>query len=123
MNIGMEDPESVFSAYHYEKQLASLKNKSVQKNQNGGTGAKKDEKLYDVCVEFESIFIKQMLNVMRKNIDKSGLLSGGMSEEIFEDMLYDEYALMMAKTSHFGLADMIYRQLNPGEAGLLDPSG
>jgi flagellar protein FlgJ len=52
-----------------------------------------------------------MLNVMRKSVSKTGLMDGGMAEEIFEDMLYDEYAQKMAETGSFGIADMIYRQL------------
>jgi flagellar protein FlgJ len=72
----------------------------------------KNSRLYEVSQEFEAIFIKQMLNVMRKTVNKSGLIDGGMAEEIFEDMLYDEYALNMAKTAQFGLADSIYRQLS-----------
>ena len=73
----------------------------------------KSSQLYKVSQEFEAIFIKQMLNVMRKSVAKSGLMDGGMAEDIFEDMLYDEYAQNMAKTGSFGIADMIYKQLNP----------
>jgi Rod binding domain-containing protein len=73
----------------------------------------KSSKLYKVSQEFEAIFIKQMLNVMRKSVNKTGLMDGGMAEEIFEDMLYDEYAQNMAKSGSFGIADMIYRQLSP----------
>jgi Rod binding domain-containing protein len=73
----------------------------------------KSSKLYKVSQEFEAIFIKQMLNVMRKSVSKTGLMDGGMAEEIFEDMLYDEYAQKMAETGSFGIADMIYRQLTP----------
>jgi len=72
----------------------------------------KSSRLYKVSQEFEAIFIKQMLNVMRKSVSKTGLLDGGMAEEIFEDMLYDEYAQKMAESGSFGIADMIYRQLN-----------
>jgi flagellar protein FlgJ len=68
-------------------------------------------RLRQAAVEFEAILIKQMLDVMRKTVPKTGLLGGGMAEEIFEDMLYDEYAKKMAETAHFGLADMIVRQL------------
>jgi peptidoglycan hydrolase FlgJ len=67
--------------------------------------------LYKACVDFESIFIKQMLDVMRKSVKKEGLLDGGAGEEIFSDMLYGEYAKKMAETAQFGLSDMIYRQL------------
>jgi Rod binding domain-containing protein len=73
----------------------------------------KGSPLYQVCLEFEAIFIKQMLNSMRKTVEKSGLLDGGLAEEFFEDMLYDEYAKKMASTANFGLAAMIYGQLQP----------
>ena len=79
-------------------------------NQNGTVD--KTSKLYKVSQEFEAIFIKQMLNVMRKSVGKTGLLDGGLAEEFFEDMLYDEYAEKMAESGSFGIADMIYRQLN-----------
>jgi flagellar protein FlgJ len=76
------------------------------------TPVDKSSKLYKVSQEFEAIFIKQMLNVMRKSVSKTGLMDGGMAEEIFEDMLYDEYAQKMAESGSFGIADMIYKQLH-----------
>lgn len=69
-------------------------------------------RLYAVSKDFEAIFIKQMLNVMRKSVNKTGLLDGGLAEEFFEDMLYDQYAQKMADSGSFGIADMIYRQLS-----------
>lgn len=72
-------------------------------------GRRKDE-LKEVCQEFESIFIKQMLDSMRKTVTKTGLNDGGMAEEIFEDMLYDKYAAKMSKTADFGIADTLYNQ-------------
>ena len=54
-----------------------------------------------------------MLDVMRKTIHKEDdLLGGGPGQDIFEDMLYDEYAKKMADTAQFGLADIIYRQVS-----------
>jgi len=78
----------------------------------GQANIDKSSRLYKVSQEFEAIFIKQMLNVMRKSVSKTGLMDGGMAEEIFEDMLYDEYAQKMAETGSFGIANMIYKQLN-----------
>lgn len=81
---------------------------------SGRTGAvDRTSELYKVSLEFEAIFIKQMLNVMRQTVDKSGLIEGGMAEEIFEDMLYDEYAKKMAESRQLGIADIIYEQLSP----------
>ena len=78
----------------------------------GPGGIDRSGKLYQVSVEFEAILIKQMLNAMRKSVPKSGLVDGGMAEEFFEDMLYDEYAKNMAETAQFGLGDLIVKQLS-----------
>ncbi len=72
----------------------------------------RNSELYKACVDFESLFLKQMLDVMRKTVHKDGLLNGGMSEEVFQDMLYGEYAKKMAETAQFGLSDLIYRQVS-----------
>ncbi|MCX8123283.1 MAG: rod-binding protein [Spirochaetes bacterium] len=72
-----------------------------------------DKKLMDVCIEMESLFVYQMLKEMRKTLHKENdLLYGGMAQEIFEDMLYNEYALQMSKTANFGLAKTLYEQLS-----------
>jgi flagellar protein FlgJ len=73
----------------------------------------KKSKLYEQCQDFESIFVKMMLKQMRATVDKSdSLLSGGWAEEIYQDMLDDEYSGTMAKKAGFGLADQLYRQLS-----------
>ena len=74
----------------------------------------KDSKLFQACQDFEAIFLKQMLNVMRKTVNKGELLNGGFAEDVFEDMLYDEYAKKMVKNSQFGFSEMLYRELSPG---------
>ena len=73
----------------------------------------KNSDLYKASQDFESLFIRQMLEVMRKTIHREDdLLNGGLSQDVFEGMLYDEYAKKMAQTAGFGLADTIYRQLS-----------
>jgi len=73
----------------------------------------KTSELYKACEDFESIFIKQMLDAMRKTIDKSDdMLGGGMGQDMYDDMLYGEYAKKMAATGQFGLAETIYKQVS-----------
>ncbi|EKO76807.1 MULTISPECIES: rod-binding protein [unclassified Leptospira] len=67
------------------------------------------KKLYSVSVEVESIFVKMMLSEMKKTVGKSGLIDGGHAEEIFEDMLYDEYSKNLSSNSSLGLAEQIYQ--------------
>ncbi|GAB1431800.1 hypothetical protein MASR2M29_04250 [Spirochaetota bacterium] len=71
----------------------------------------KNSPLYEQCREFESIFINMMLKEMRSTVQKTGLIDGGQAEDIFSDLLYDEYAKDMAKMSGFGLADAVYLEL------------
>lgn len=66
-----------------------------------------------VAQEFEALFINQMLDTMRSSIDRSSsLMHGGQAEEIFEDMLFEEYSVLMSRSGSFGLADMIHEQLS-----------
>jgi len=90
------------------------------KAQVQGTGARvadtskidKKSALYDQCQQFEAIFAKMMLKEMRNTVDKNGIISGGWAEDIYQDMLDDQYSASMAKTANFGLADELYRQLS-----------
>jgi flagellar protein FlgJ len=72
------------------------------------------DRLREVSEEFEAIFLKQMLDSMRNTIqrEENGLTQLGTGGEFFEDMLYDEYSKVMAKTGGIGIADMIYDQLS-----------
>ena len=76
----------------------------------------RSSRLYETCVEFEAIFLKQMLNAMRKTVPRDGLLDGGMAQDVFEDMLYDEYSKSMARSAGFGLADTVYLHLTSEQA-------
>lgn len=71
-----------------------------------------DEKLWNACIETESLFVGKMLKEMKSTVHKSEWLHGGHAEEIFEDMLYDEYALKVSKNSDFGMAKMLYEELS-----------
>ncbi|MBN2508753.1 MAG: rod-binding protein [Spirochaetales bacterium] len=71
-----------------------------------------DKKLLETCKEFESIFVKQMLNSMKSTINKSGLIKSSMAEGIFEDMLYEKYAQKISRNGGLGIGEMIYKQLS-----------
>jgi len=78
----------------------------------GGVAIDRSSKLYEQCQEFESIFVNMMLKEMRGTVEKSGLIDGGQAEDIFSDMLYDEYAKDMSKAAGFGLSDAVYIELS-----------
>ena len=69
----------------------------------------KTSELYEKSLELESFFVKQMLSSMRKTIMKAN--ESDYARDMYEDMLYDEYANALTKTAGFGLADQIYLSL------------
>ena len=99
---------SIDSLYSLHMQNSSSVKAESMKN---GLRSRNDRRLKEACSDFEAIFIKQMLDSMRKTVNKSGLMDGGMAEEIFQDMLYDKYAEKMSKTGNFGIKDILYKQL------------
>ena len=87
-----------------------------------GTGAArtpkvdKTDKLYEQCAELETFIIKILLSGMRKTAPKSELTKGGFAGEMYEDMLYDEYAKSFSRNAGFGLAELSYLELT-GQRG------
>ena len=71
----------------------------------------RDEKLYQLCLELETFLVKNLLSSMRSTVQKSGLIDQGFAGQIYEDMLYDEYAKSLTMNAGFGLAKQAYLQL------------
>lgn len=70
-----------------------------------------DKRLKDVSQQFESIFINQLFKSMRNTVPKDEWLNGGLKQDIFEDMLYDEYSKNISKQGGIGLGSMVYQYL------------
>ena len=78
----------------------------------GKTPIDKNDKLYELCMELETFLIKNLIKSMRSTVQKSKLIDSGFAGEIYEDMLYDEYAKDYARNANFGFAEMAYRELS-----------
>jgi flagellar protein FlgJ len=83
----------------------------------------KTSEIWEQCEALESYIMKILLSGMRKTVQKSGLIEQGFAGEMYEDMLYDEYATSLAKDSSLGFAKMAYLELT-GQRGkaLTDPA-
>ena len=77
----------------------------------GKNAIDKNDKLYELCMELETFLIKNLIKSMRGTVQKSKLIDTGFAGEIYEDMLYDEYAKDYARNANFGFAEMAYRDL------------
>ena len=74
---------------------------------------KNEKNLKEATEDFESIFIKLLLDAQDKTIDREdSMFYGGNGEDIFRGMLNEERAKGMAKSGEFGLAKLMYDQLS-----------
>jgi flagellar protein FlgJ len=80
--------------------------------------------LRDAAGEFESLFIGQLLQSMRRTVPQSGLLGAGSGEHLFREMLDQQWARQIATAGHLALGDSLIRQLAPvGADGEPPPAG
>ena len=107
INKAVNNRESFQQTLEKSISRSGLHDKHIKKTEN----KLQDKKLMDVCVQMESIFVSRMLKSMRNTIPRTKFMHGGFAEKIFEDMLYDEYALNLSKTANLGIADMLYKEL------------
>lgn len=70
-----------------------------------------DDRLKEVCKEFESIFISMMFKQMRATVPKSDYLSNDSATEIYNSMLDDELCNVASKRG-IGLGDILYKQMS-----------
>jgi flagellar protein FlgJ len=78
----------------------------------------KTDTLYEQCEALEAFLIKNLLNSMRNTIQKSGFIDQGFAGDMYEDMLYDEYAKEFSKNTNFGFAEIAYLELT-GQRGMV----
>jgi flagellar protein FlgJ len=106
-----EDPARRAGEFERILQSEMKRGEGAETAQSNGHRGMSDKALLDVCYEMESIFVGQMLKTMRKTVMETDFFGKSMAKDIFNDMLYDEYAKVMAKSDAFGLARQIYTQL------------
>ncbi len=77
----------------------------------------KDEKeLKEACKEFETYFINYMFKQMQNSvysINKGNeLIKRSQGEQVFTEMLNEEYSKVSTEHGGIGLSDMMYKQLS-----------
>lgn len=72
-----------------------------------------DEKLMDVCKQFEAYFMEQMLKEMVKTIPVSEEVSGSSATlvDYYKDMMIQNVAAQSTEQNSLGLAQSLYEQM------------
>lgn len=62
--------------------------------------------------DFEATFISQMMKPMFKEVNKPDpMFGGGKGEQVFNDMMVQQYGKLMAERGGFGIADKVKAEL------------
>jgi len=88
----------------------------LSRNTPRGVTIDRDSELFQQCLELEIFLVKTLINSMRSTIQRSGLIEQSFAGEMYEDMLFDEYARHLAQNAGFGLAELAYLELT-GQRG------
>jgi flagellar protein FlgJ len=72
----------------------------------------KTDKLYEQCEALETFLVKNLIKSMQGTIQKTNLIDTGLAGEIYEGMLYDEYAKDFTKNARLGFAELAYLELS-----------
>ena len=105
MQIPGNDPLRIESQA-LENKLINLRDSVKNSDQD------KDEKLWQVSRDLESIFLKQLIDTMQKSVPESSLTGQSSGMETWKGMFNDEMAKNISSTQSVGLAEMIYKQLS-----------
>ncbi len=112
MSIDVSNINSQLSQFISSSTKETAKQNAFEAVLNEAIEKKDNEKLKNACQEFEGYYLQQLFKEMRKTVPESGLLEKSEGRDIFEDMLYEEYAKDMSKGKGTGLSEMLYRQLS-----------
>ena len=84
--------------------LDNYKDLSVIQRKVDNLNKDDDEKLMEVCREFESIFLYMVLKEMKKTVPEDGLIEKSQASRIFEDMYFEELSKEMTRNNSSGIA-------------------
>jgi flagellar protein FlgJ len=73
---------------------------------------KDEKKLLEQCKQLESVFVNMMFKQMQSTVEKSSLIDGGFGEEVYNDMLTEQYADKATQGNGIGLAQVMFKQLS-----------
>ncbi len=78
-----------------------------------GQSKHQNDKLRDVCEQFEAYFAAELLKTVRESGHFEGVLKQSRAEKIFGAQRDDELARVLAKRGALGIGRLLYDELSP----------
>lgn len=72
---------------------------------------KDEKKLLSACRDMEAVFLGTVFQTIRNTIPRNNYLNQGFADDVWQSMLYDEFAKEMSRTQATGIAQMLFKQL------------
>lgn len=69
------------------------------------------DKLHEAAKDFEAVFLASAFKSMFSGIETEGAFGGGLGEQMFRELLADEYAKDVVLTGGIGVADQIIQEM------------
>ena len=77
----------------------------------GGRGkGEETDPTHQAALQFEAVFLSQMMAPMFESLDSGGLFGGGPGERICRSLMVREYASAIARSDGIGIADAVERE-------------
>lgn len=95
--------------------IENAKNKAVTESfedrLNSAMKRKDEKELKKACEEFEGMLLSMLYKEMKATVPKTELFEKDAGREIYDSMLDDKLIEEASKSSSFGLAETLYKQL------------
>ena len=101
------DISSMYNSY--SSNLSSASADSLDNTLKSTNSSSDDEKLMDVCKDFESYFVQKIIEESKKTLDNED--EQGEYMQYFSDTLNQEYADIITENGGTGLAQQLYDSL------------
>jgi len=79
----------------------------------GASDAASEQKLRDVCEQFEAFLTAQMLKTMRTSGEAEGFTGKSTAEDVFTAQHDAELSRQLARRGAMGIAQLLYNELKP----------
>jgi Rod binding domain-containing protein len=74
-------------------------------------GQKVPEGIKQAGEDFESMFIAQLLKPMFKGIETDSMFGGGPGEDVYKEMMVEEYGKAISRAGGIGIAEEVQSEL------------
>lgn len=88
-----------------------MKSTALDRPLAAARAAKTPDGVRKAAVEFEAMFLTEMLQPMFEGLKTTGLFGEGQAGSIYRSLLLDQYGKSMAKAGGIGIADAVAREM------------